>query len=186
MSYSWILHTFTNGICFKLSYPWYLLDFPYTYDMCLNFPFLYICHMLDFSYTYVICLTFFDLPIPTAYASYFLTYAICSTFPIPTNVIWGFQYHLPNPHLWHIFHFLQYSLQGLSVQERKELMEKGPFNLVFHGIEPDWIEMEMDDDPDFQRDVLEQKIKAIVREEVRSQWRHNDVTMTHLERKSFL
>ena len=48
-------------------------------------------------------------------------------------------------------------------------MEKGPFNLVFHGVEPDWIEAEMDDDPDFQRDVLEQKIKAIVREEVRSQ-----------------
>jgi hypothetical protein len=45
-------------------------------------------------------------------------------------------------------------------------MEKGPFNLVFHGVEPDWIEAEMDDDPDFQRDVLEQKIKAIVRDEV--------------------
>ncbi len=46
-------------------------------------------------------------------------------------------------------------------------MEKGPFNLVFHGIVPDWIEEEMDDDPEFQRDVLEQKIKAIVREEVK-------------------
>ena len=52
------------------------------------------------------------------------------------------------------------------MQQRKELMEKGPFNLVFHGIVPDWIEEEMDDDPDFQRDVLEQKIKAIVRDEV--------------------
>jgi hypothetical protein len=37
---------------------------------------------------------------------------------------------------------------------------------VFHGVEPDWIEMEMDDDPEFQRDVLEQKIKAIIRDEV--------------------
>ena len=54
----------------------------------------------------------------------------------------------------------------MSVAQRKELMEKGPFNLVFHGVEPDWIEAEMDDDPDFQRDVLEQKIKAIVRDEV--------------------
>ena len=169
MSYSWILHTFTNGICFKLSYPWYLLDFPYTYDMCLNFPFLYICHMLDFSYTYVICLTFLTYLYQRHMLHTFLLmpYAQLSLYlPISRYVIWGFQYHLPNPHLWHIFHFLQYSLQGLSVQERKELMEKGPFNLVFHGIEPDWIEMEMDDDPDFQRDVLEQKIKAIIKEEV--------------------
>ena len=60
----------------------------------------------------------------------------------------------------------QASLHELTVQQRKELMEKGPFNLVFHGIVPDWIEEEMDDDPDFQRDVLEQKIKAIVRDEV--------------------
>ena len=57
---------------------------------------------------------------------------------------------------------------GLSHSQRKELMEKGPFNLVFHGIQPDWIEEEMDDDPEFKRDVLEQKIRSIIRDQVRN------------------
>ena len=55
---------------------------------------------------------------------------------------------------------------GLSHAQRKELMEKGPFNLVFHGIKPDWIEEEMADDEEFKRDVLEQKIRTLIREEV--------------------
>lgn len=46
-------------------------------------------------------------------------------------------------------------------------MEKGPFNLVFHGIKADWIEEEMADDEEFKRDVLEQKIRTLIREEVR-------------------
>ncbi len=46
------------------------------------------------------------------------------------------------------------------------LLEKGPFNLVFHGIESDWMEEEMADDPDFKRDVLEQRVKRIIKEEV--------------------
>jgi len=54
---------------------------------------------------------------------------------------------------------------GLSHQQRKELMEKGPFNLVFHGIKADWIEEEMADDEEFKRDVLEQKIRTLIREE---------------------
>ena len=62
--------------------------------------------------------------------------------------------------------FFQLASSGLSHQQRKELMEKGPFNLVFHGIKPDWIEEEMDDDPEFKRDVLEQKIRNIIRQEV--------------------
>ena len=51
-------------------------------------------------------------------------------------------------------------------------MERGPFNLVFHGIKPDWIEEEMDDDPEFKRDVLEQKIRNIIRQEVRIENTH--------------
>ena len=56
---------------------------------------------------------------------------------------------------------------GLSHAQRKELMEKGPFNLVFHGIKADWIEEEMADDEEFKRDVLEQKIRTLIRDEVR-------------------
>jgi hypothetical protein len=56
---------------------------------------------------------------------------------------------------------------GLTHSQRKELMEKGPFNLVFHGIKADWIEEEMADDEEFKRDVLEQKIRTLIREEVR-------------------
>lgn len=54
---------------------------------------------------------------------------------------------------------------GLTHGQRKELMEKGPFNLVFHGIKADWIEEEMADDEEFKRDVLEQKIRTLIREE---------------------
>jgi len=54
---------------------------------------------------------------------------------------------------------------GLTHQQRKELMEKGPFNLVFHGLKADWIEEEMADDEEFKRDVLEQKIRTLIREE---------------------
>ena len=50
-------------------------------------------------------------------------------------------------------------------------MEKGPFNLVFHGIESDWMEEEMADDPDFKKDVLEQRIKKIIKDEVREKER---------------
>ena len=51
-------------------------------------------------------------------------------------------------------------------KERKDRIDKGPFNLIFHGIEPDWIEAEMDDDPDFIKDVVEQRMKTIIRDEV--------------------
>ena len=60
----------------------------------------------------------------------------------------------------------QLAKSGLTPQQRKELLDKGPFNLVFHGIEPDWIEEEMADDEEFKRDVLEQKIRTIMRDEV--------------------
>ena len=60
----------------------------------------------------------------------------------------------------------QMASHGLTHQQRKELMEKGPFNLVFHGIKADWIEEEMADDEEFKRDVLEQKIRTLIREEV--------------------
>ena len=56
--------------------------------------------------------------------------------------------------------------QKLTMEERKQLVDKGPFNLIFHGIEPDWIEAEMDDDPDFIRDVIMQRMKAIIKDEV--------------------
>ena len=46
-------------------------------------------------------------------------------------------------------------------------MEKGPFNLVFHGIKADWIEEEMLEEEGFKQDVLEQKIRTLIREEVR-------------------
>ena len=65
---------------------------------------------------------------------------------------------------------LQLANQGLTHQERKELMEKGPFNLVFHGLKPDWIEDEMDDDPEFKRDVLEQRIRTLIRDQVSWDW----------------
>ena len=52
------------------------------------------------------------------------------------------------------------------MEQRKQLVDKGPFNLIFHGIEPDWIEEEMDDDPDFIRDVISQRLKTIIRDEV--------------------
>ena len=45
-------------------------------------------------------------------------------------------------------------------------LDKGPFNLIFHGVEPDWIEAEMDDDPDFIRDVIGQRMKTLIRDEV--------------------
>ena len=61
----------------------------------------------------------------------------------------------------------QIASHGLTHSQRKELMEKGPFNLVFHGIKADWIEEEMADDEEFKRDVLEQKIRTLIREEVR-------------------
>jgi len=48
------------------------------------------------------------------------------------------------------------------------LIERGPFNLVFHGIQPDWIEEEMADDREFKRDVLEQRVRSIIRDQV--QW----------------
>ena len=54
----------------------------------------------------------------------------------------------------------------LTIEERKELVDKGPFNLIFHGLEPDWIEAEMDDDPDFIRDVIGQRIRTIIKDEV--------------------
>ena len=46
------------------------------------------------------------------------------------------------------------------------MAERGPFNAVFHGIQPDWIEEEMDDDIDFKKDVLEQRIRTIIRDQV--------------------
>ena len=54
----------------------------------------------------------------------------------------------------------------LSYKDRMELLEKGPFNIVFHGLEPDWIEEEMADDPDFKRDVLEQRMRKLIKVEV--------------------
>ena len=39
-------------------------------------------------------------------------------------------------------------------------------NLVLHGLQADWIEEEMDDDPDFKKDVLEHRIKTLLKEEV--------------------
>ena len=46
------------------------------------------------------------------------------------------------------------------------MAERGPFNVVFHGIQPDWIEEEMADDIDFKKDVLEQRIRTIIRDQV--------------------
>ena len=40
--------------------------------------------------------------------------------------------------------------------------------MIFHGLEPDWIEAEMDDDPEFIRDVIGQRIRTMIREEVSS------------------
>ena len=79
----------------------------------------------------------------------------------------------------------------MSFKERAEMLEKGPFNLVnlifvrkysgfpimllissqvFHGVESDWMEEEMADDPEFKRDVLEQRIKKIIKDEVRDEF----------------
>ena len=63
---------------------------------------------------------------------------------------------------------LQSEIRRQTIEQRKELMEKGPFNLIFHGVEPDWIETEMDDDPEFRRDVIEQKVKTLIRDGVSS------------------
>ena len=41
---------------------------------------------------------------------------------------------------------------------------------VFHGVESDWMEEEMADDPEFKRDVLEQRIKKIIKDEVRDKF----------------
>ena len=54
------------------------------------------------------------------------------------------------------------------MEQRKDLVDKGPFNLIFHGIKPDWIETEMDDDPEFIRDVIMQRLKKIIKDEVES------------------
>ena len=54
----------------------------------------------------------------------------------------------------------------LTIEQRKVDLDKGPFNLIFHGVEPDWIEAEMDDDPDFIRDVIGQRMKTLIRDEV--------------------
>lgn len=51
-------------------------------------------------------------------------------------------------------------------KERLEAAQNGPFNIVFHGIKPDWIEAEMADDPDFKKDVLELRMKKLLKEEV--------------------
>ncbi len=53
-----------------------------------------------------------------------------------------------------------------TYKERLEALEKGPFNIVFHGLKPDWIEEEMIDDDEFKKDVLEQRIKKIIKDEV--------------------
>ncbi|TRY67395.1 hypothetical protein TCAL_02283 [Tigriopus californicus] len=53
-----------------------------------------------------------------------------------------------------------------TFEERMEFLQTGPFTIVFHGMEPDWIEEEMDDDPDFQRDVLELRIKKLFKDEL--------------------
>ena len=67
-----------------------------------------------------------------------------------------------------IFIFLlQSELRKQQIEARKELLEKGPFNLIFHGVEPDWVEQEMADDPEFRRDVVEHRIKTLIREGVR-------------------
>ena len=47
-----------------------------------------------------------------------------------------------------------------------QYINNGPYTIVFHGLEPDWIEEEMDDDPDFKRDVLELRMKKLIKEEV--------------------
>ena len=56
----------------------------------------------------------------------------------------------------------------LTIEQRKELVEKGPFNLIFHGVVPDWIEMHelVDDDPEFMRDIIVQRIRSLIRDEV--------------------
>ena len=68
-----------------------------------------------------------------------------------------------------IFHYwIQFSIQEkrLTIEQKKELLDKGPFNLIFHGVVPDWIEAEMDDDPDFMKDVLGQRMKNMIKDEV--------------------
>ena len=68
-----------------------------------------------------------------------------------------------------IYHYeIQFSIQEkrLTIEQKKELLDKGPFNLIFHGVVPDWIEAEMDDDPDFMKDVLGQRMKNMIKDEV--------------------
>ena len=58
----------------------------------------------------------------------------------------------------------------LTFEERKEILDKGPHNLIFHGVVPDWIETHelILDDPDFIKDVdpIGQRIRSLIREEV--------------------
>ena len=54
----------------------------------------------------------------------------------------------------------------LTVAQRRDNLEKGPHNLIFHGMEPDWIEAEMDDDPDFIKDVIGQRMRNMIKDEV--------------------
>ena len=51
-------------------------------------------------------------------------------------------------------------------------MQEGPFNIVFHGVEPDWIEEEMADDPEFKQDVLELRMKKLLKDEASSNHAH--------------
>ena len=51
----------------------------------------------------------------------------------------------------------------LTVAQRRDNLEKGPHNLIFHGMEPDWIEAEMDDDPDFIKDVIGQRMRNMIK-----------------------
>ena len=56
----------------------------------------------------------------------------------------------------------------LTVAQRRDNLEKGPHNLIFHGMEPDWIEAEMDDDPDFIKDVIGQRMRNMIKDEVKT------------------
>ena len=87
------------------------------------------------------------------------------------RILWIFLYNqrsLFDPKYKMALEKLQFQMaqHGLTHSQRKELMEKGPFNLVFHGLKADWIEEEMADDEEFKRDVLEQKIRTLIRDEV--------------------
>jgi hypothetical protein len=54
----------------------------------------------------------------------------------------------------------------MSVEQRLEMLENGPFNLVFHGVEADWIEEEMGDDDDFRKEILVHKMKNFIKDDV--------------------